>query len=338
MPLLIVRNDITKMQVDAIVNAANSSLSAGGGVCGCIHKAAGEELLQECLSLGGCEVGDAKVTRGYALPAKYVIHTVGPVWNNGLSGEESALRSSYRRSLEEAYRLGCGTVAFPLISSGIFGYPVKDAVSVARSEISRFLGECDMDMTVYLVLFDSVSVAIGEELLLDIRRFIDDTYAMQVNMEDRRRAFSAAHLCHRHAKGKAPTATSDEAASAPSLTDMIKNMDESFSVMLLRLIDERGITDTACYKGANIDRKLFSKIRSDPFYRPSKTTVLAFAVSLRLSLTETSALLASAGFALSRSSRADIIVEYFISRKKYDIFEINEALFSFDEPLLGSIR
>ena len=297
MPLKIVRNDITKMDTDAIVNAANSSLLGGGGVDGAIHRAAGPKLLMECMTLGGCKTGEAKVTGGYKLPCRYVIHTVGPRWSGGNRGEREALISCYKNSLALAKKMGCESVAFPLISSGVYGYPKDKALRVAVETIGEFLAE--NDMTVYIVVFDKDSYQIGGKLFADIEEYID-------------------------------------APSAMSLDDALKQMDESFSEMLLRKIDESGMTDSQCYKKANIDRKLFSKIRGDKFYRPKKSTAIAFAIALKLDLDETKELLMKAGFALSHSNKFDIIIEYFIVHGNYDIFEINEALFAFDQSLLGS--
>lgn len=330
MPLYFVRNDITTMQVDAIVNAANESLLGGGGVDGAIHRAAGPDLLKECRTLGGCKTGQAKITKGYRLPARYVIHTVGPVWRGGGYGEQELLTSAYRSSLELAQARHCETVAFPLISSGVYGYPKDQALKVAVNTIGDFL--LDHDMTVYLVLFDRASCTIGSRLFADISSCIDDLYVKEhTNLEKER---------HRAMKAASAPMEQELWASAscevPSgLQEALADLDESFSQMLLRKIDERGMTDAQCYKKANIDRKLFSKIRSDVHYKPSKPTVMAFAVALELPLDQARELLEKAGFAFSHASKFDIIVEYFIAHKNYNIFEINEALFAFDQSLLG---
>ena len=332
MPLEIVRNDITKMKVDAIVNAANESLLGGGGVDGAIHRAAGRELLAECRNLGGCKTGKAKITGGYKLPSKYVIHTVGPIYNDGKHGEKSLLESCYRESLALAKERGCETVAFPLISSGAYGYPKDQALRIAIDVIGEFLLE--NEMTVYVVVFDRSAYKISEKLFADIAEYIDDNYVDEHTDYSRERI-----------RMNAPSEPCDYAvdiccSKAMSLEEdldaKLKQIDESFSEMLLRKIDEKGMTDAECYKKANIDRKLFSKIRGDVHYKPSKPTVLAFAISLELTLPETEDMLRKAGFALSHSNKFDIIIEYFISHGNYNIFEINEALFAFDQSLLGA--
>lgn len=334
MPLQIVRNDITKMKVDAIVNAANSSLLGGGGVDGSIHRAAGPELLAECKTLGGCETGSAKITKGYRLSCKYVIHTVGPRWRDGKHGEREKLVSCYRTSLALAKEHGCETVAFPLISSGIYGYPKDQALKVAIDTISDFLLE--NDMTVYIVIFDRKAYQIGEKLFSDIAAYIDDNYvdAHTDTRSERLRRMQMLSDEPEEASFGAPLPPM--AASAKTLDDALSQIDESFSEMLLRKIDEKGMTDAQCYKKANIDRKLFSKIRSDRLYKPSKPTALAFAIALELPLDETKEMLMKAGFALSHSNKFDIIIEYFIEHGNYNVFEINEALFAFDQSLLGA--
>lgn len=388
MPFEMVRNDITRMNVDAIINAANTSLLGGGGVDGAIHRAAGPELLEECRKLNGCRTGEAKITKGYRLPARYVIHTVGPVWHGGARGEQELLAACYRNSLELAREHGCGTVAFPLISAGAYGYPKDQAMSVAVHTISDFLLE--NEMTVYLVLFGQTEFLTGKKLFRDVREYIDDVYAREhtrrrteLNREqlwhqDEKAALDfdlelSAMPCEakdaiweeqelqsshpspdqsmkslRKATGCKENAPRTQARqepnpgeavfgnTAPDWEQLLKGTDEGFSDALLRLIGEKGMTDSQCYKKANVDRKLFSKIRSNPAYRPSKPTVFAFAMALELSLPETQRLLYKAGFALSHSSRFDIVMEYFILHRQYNIYEINEVLFQFDMPLLGS--
>ena len=331
MPLQIVRNDITTMKVDAIVNTTDESLLGGGGVDGAIHRAAGPELLKECRALGGCKTGQAKITKGYRLPAKFVIHTVGPIWRGGSHGERDLLASAYRSSLELALANRCETVAFPLLSSGVYSYPKDQALKVAVDTIGDFL--LAHDMTVYLVIFDRDAYTISSKLFADITAYIDDCYVdtHTDSREEQRRRMAMASMPMEEEWMPAPC------AMTPSgLDEAISKLDESFSQMLLRKIDERGMTDAQCYKKANIDRKLFSKIRSDVHYKPSKPTAMAFAIALELPLEEAREMLEKAGFAFSHASKFDIIVEYFIAHQNYNIFEINEALFAFDQSLLGA--
>ena len=356
MPFRIVSGDITKLRVDAIVNAANSSLLGGGGVDGAIHRAAGPRLLEECRTLNGCRTGEAKDTLGYDLPAKFVIHTVGPIWQGGHRGEEELLRSAYRNSLLLAREKHCESVAFPMISAGVYGYPKDQALEVAVSTIRAFLDEEESDMEVLLVIFDRGSFRFDVHLYSEISGYLRNTYDEEKERGSflgdvaksvafggvsgsRRSLFSRSKSTSSANCESAVREDIDEEAAAAAPDDLrtaLENLDESFSQSLLRMIDSKGMKDSECYKKANIDRKLFSKIRSDINYRPSKQTVLAFAVALELDLPETEAFLKKAGFALSHSNKADVIVEYFIRNKNYDMYRINEALFAFDQNLLGA--
>ena len=347
MPIQIVRNDITKMRVDAIVNAANKYLRDGSGVNGAIHKAAGPRLLEECSRLNGCKTGEAKITAAYDLPAKYVIHTVGPVWHGGTYGEKELLTSCYQESLELAAERKCYSIAFPLISSGVFGFPKEQALRVAMEAISTFLlnNEAESDITVYIVVFGKDSFQISRKLFVGIEQYIDDHYVddhtdyrrEQLRSERIRKSWDSDIITEsRNIPRASKMMPMDKATpKTPSLDDALNQIDESFSQMILRKIKERGMKNSECYKKANIDKKLFSKINNDIHYKPRKTTALALAVSLELSIEETKDLLMKAGLALSHSEKFDIIVEYFITNGQYDIFEINEVLFYYDQVLLG---
>ena len=328
MPLKMVRNDIVKMPVDAIVNAANASLLGGGGVDGAIHRAAGPQLMEECRKLQGCATGEAKLTRGYRLPCRYVIHTVGPIWQGGGHGERALLKACYRNSLELAREKGCETVAFPLISTGAYGYPKAQALQVAIEVITRFLLE--NEMTVYIVVFSKDALELGGKLFGEIKAYIDDVYVEEYLLRPEE------SLCRRMPGGlRRDEGFAGPEAAGDSLEAMLNGAEEGFAQMLLRKIDEKGLTDAACYKRANVDRRLFNKIKNNPEYRPGKQTALAFAIALELSLEETKELLMKAGFALSHSNKADIVVEYCIMNGQYDIMEINQVLFQLDLPPLG---
>lgn len=329
MPFHLIHADITKLDTDAIVNAANSQLLAGSGVCGAIFRAAGtraEELQRECLAKAPCPTGHSVLTSSYGLPARYIIHTVGPIWQGGNQGEEALLASCYRSALTLAWEAHCRSIAFPLISSGIFGYPKRAALLTAREAITQFLEDHE-EMEVYLALLDRSAVELGEKLEKGLEHFVD-TYCRP---ESRKRgqteivveAFQVLSL--EHALPSAPSR---------SLEDDVKHLTESFSRQLLRLIDQKHYDDVEVYKRANMDRKLFSKIRSNPGYQPKKKTVLALAVALRLTVEENQELLESAGYALSSSREMDVIVRYFLEKGQYDIYTINAALFRYGQPEL----
>lgn len=331
MPFTIIRNDITKMQTDAIVNAANTELQMGGGVCGAIFKAAGvKELQAACNKLSPIQTGEAVITPGFALSAKHIVHTAGPVYRDGQHGEADLLRACYINSLTVAAENGCESITFPLISSGIFGYPKKNALQVATQAIQDYVAEHDMN--VYLAVFDKDAFTISEQLLGGVESYIDEHY---VNEHiDRRRGISLLDV-ERSAIFAEEAMSMPIAAAAKGLDELIENLDEPFSQTLLRLIDAKGKTDVEVYKRANIDRRLFSKIRSGKAYMPSKRTAIALAIALELTLRETEDFLNRAGYALSHSQKFDVIVEYFIVDGRYDIFEINEVLFHYDQPVLG---
>lgn len=338
MPFTIVRQDITKMTVDAIVNAANTDLAMGGGVCGAIFKAAGaQELQAACNQVAPIKTGEAAIIPSFALPCKYVIHAVGPVyrhWNAQQS--EALLRSAYTESLRLASKNHIQSIAFPLISSGIFGYPKDEALKVASSAITDYLQSSDID--VFLAVFDKTAFAVSEKLLGEIESYIDEHYVEEHRIRRRdlldveREALSDDAIINFNAPMPSMAAP---AAAGTGIDELVGNLDEPFGKTLLRLIDTKGKTDVEVYKRANIDRKLFSKIRTGKGYMPGKRTILALAIALELTLDETDDLLECAGFALSHSQKFDVIVEYFIVSGRFDIFEINEVLFKYDQPLLG---
>lgn len=329
MPLEIVRNDIIKVDADAIVNPTNRLIDGGGGVDLEIHKAAGPKLAEESKSLGELPVGQARITKGYNLPARYVIHTAGPVWQGGNSGEEGLLKDCYRNSLDLAKEYGLESIAFPLISSGSFGYPKDLALSTAISSIGEFL--LSNDMTVFLVVYDKDSFMLSNKLFSSIKQYIDEKYVEEKPPSVRRRR---GEILEDSMMSPMESQTIPR-KSKRSLDEVIGQMDETFSRSLLRLIDEKKLKDTDVYKKANVDRKLFSKIKSDVFYKPSKPTAIAFAIALELNLDETKDLLMKAGFALSNSSKSDLIIQYFLERGIHNIFEINEALYGFGQAALG---
>lgn len=321
MPLYFVNRDITTFKVDACVNAANNSLLGGGGVDGAVHRAAGSGLLEECKTLGGCETGQAKITAGYNMPCKYIIHTVGPVWRGGNRGEAELLYSCYANSLSLAAKYGCESIAFPAISTGVYGYPASKAQLVSEKAARDFLYK--HDMTIYFVYYNKTSIAEFRPDYNEINELVD--------------ADDTLFLCPIMSliKAKKNSVEIQEDKESVELDNLLSHADESFSTTLLHFIDDSGMTDAECYRKANVDRRLFLKIRSDPDYRPGKTTVVAFALSLGLSLPQTEDLLSRAGFALSKSRPFDLIVRYYIEKGVYDIFEINEMLFSYDQPLIG---
>jgi O-acetyl-ADP-ribose deacetylase (regulator of RNase III) len=326
MPLEFVRNDITKMQVDVIVNSANPRAIVGGGVDRAIHKAAGPELLIARQKIGNIDTGEAFITPGYNLLAQYVIHTVGPVWQDGKHGERELLASCYKNSLRLATDHKCSSIAFPLISAGIFGCPPEIAIATATGAIREYIDEHDLD--VYMVMFDRESFKISNSLFNDVQNYIDEVYVDEHLAQER---------CNNYRRRREREAAlyKNRVTDSRSLDEMLDDMTDTFSEALFKLIDAKGMTDPQVYKKANINRKHFSKIRTNQDYKPKKSTVFALAIALELNLAETRELLARAGYAFSHSNVSDVIIEYFIKLGKYDIDIINQVLFENGESTLG---
>ena len=335
MPFKIVRNDITNMRVDAIVNTANPRPVIGSGTDSMIHAKAGPGLLEARKTIGDIRVGHAAVTPAFGLDAKFVIHTVGPVWQGGGHGEEELLRSCYDRSLELAAERGCRSVAFPLISSGNYGFPKDRALQVAISAFSAFLMEREME--IFLVVFDQRAYRLSEQLFRDVESYIDqhfvDTCEAAVYGSGRRirRRRDAERLCEKNAVAEMMPC----AMPSLSLDEFLKARDAGFTEKLRELIAQRGMKNSAVYKRANISKQHFSKIINDPDARPTKPTAIALALALELNLEDTRDLIGRAGYALTNSSTFDLIIQYFIERKQYNVVEINIALYEFDQSLLG---
>ncbi|MBF1142108.1 MAG: macro domain-containing protein [[Eubacterium] sulci] len=329
MPFEIVRNDIVNMKVDAIVNTANPRPIIGAGTDKAVHDKAGARLLLARKEIGNIAVGEAAITPAFDLDANYVIHTAGPIWKDGRSGEEDLLASCFRNSLGIAKKKACESIAFTLISTGSYGFPKPLALQIAVREISSFLMENEMQ--VYLVVFEKQSFELSEKLFKSVSSYIDANYVSdKMNLE-----YGTSKVRRRDYEEMLLHESSYEITSKmPNLDGMLNNLDRGFSETLLDLIDRTGKKDSEIYKKANVDRKLFSKIRNNADYRPSKTTAIAFAIALELNMDETNDLLSKAGLALSQSSKFDVIVRYFIENKKYDIFELNSVLFEFDQPLI----
>ncbi len=339
MPFTIVRNDITNMQVDAIVNTANPEPVVGAGTDAAIHQKAGSELLAHRRKIGRIACGSCAVSPAFRLDAKHVIHTVGPVWEGGGRGEEKLLRLCYDNALNLALEHNCRSIAFPLISSGNYGFPKDKALQIAISAFSAFLLE--QELQIYLVVYDRSAFSLSEKLFSGIAGYIDENYIAQqakaqapyYRSENRRprRTVAAREVCMEAAADfcAAPMA-------APCLQEALENVDEGFSQRLLGLIDASGKKDSQIYSRANVSRQHFSKIRNNPDYRPTKATALAFAIALELNMADTLDLIGRAGYALTRSSKFDVILMYFIEKGNYNIFDINAALFEFDQPLLGA--
>lgn len=341
MPFEIVRNDITNMQVDAIVNTANPRPVIGLGTDSMIHKKAGPELLKVRQEIGAIDVGCAAITPAFGLAAKYVIHAVGPFWDGGSHNEETLLRNCYENSLKLAVEHDCQSIAFPLISAGNYGFPKDRALQIAISVFSAFLLEHELQ--IYLVVFNRDAYRLSEKLFHHIASYIDQNYVDRCEREtygalrDRRRRAERYPMAPCQSMAVASEMLSMPAETkAMTLEDALKAADIGFSEALLKLIDETGKKDSEIYKKANISKQHFSKIRNNPNYKPTKPTAIALALALELDLEQTKKLIGRAGFALTNSSKFDLIIQFFIQQKNYNVVEINVALYEFDQPLLGS--
>ncbi len=428
MPFKIVRNDITKVAADAIVNTANPEPKYGSGTDAAVYQAAGaEELLAARKKIGSIAPGECAVTPAFRLPAKHIIHTVGPAWVDGEHGEFDILRSCYRKSLLLADQLGCESIAFPLIATGVYGFPKDKALETALDVIRTHLESSELDVT--LVVFNPGAFRIAQGLADKVEAYIDEKYVAaqtaaeygetvgttfstaaaerraearrrRLMEEERRReawrrqfdnagmpfdaaeekemaapsadAFppapspsampqmsmplqepvfrpSAAKKAEKApASGGAPAgaaAKPSSGAAAPSgaakpsglsLDQVVKNLGESFQARLLRMIDERGLKDAQVYHGANLSKQVFSRIRCSENYIPTKRTVLALAIGLKLNLDDARDLLASAGYALTDNIAIDLIVRFCIENEIYNMFEVNQIVFKYTQSYLGS--
>ena len=356
MPFQIIRNDITKVKADAIVNTANPNPRIGSGTDRAIYAAAGEEqLLAQRKKIGQIAPGQARHTDAFALDARYIIHTVGPAWVDGSHGEREILRSCYEKSLALAHELKCKSIAFPLIATGVYGFPKDEALHIALAEIGKFL--LTHEMKIILVVFDRRAMELSEKCFGGIEQYIDEHAARELRTaeyggdfasDNRRRRMARLREEEVHPAGSMEafeeTAEADQSVNSAiafpeitgkSLDEVLGGAGETFQQRLFRLIDERGLDDVSVYKKANIDRKVFSRIRCKADYKPKKKTAVAFAIALELDLTTTLDLLARAGIAFSPSDAFDLIVSYFITHRIYDIYEINAALFKYGQPVLG---
>ncbi len=355
MPFEIIRNDITKVEADAIVNTANPDPIIGGGTDYAIHKAAGPELLEARKKIGEIRVGESAATPAFRLPAKYVLHTVSPVWIDGRHREEELLRKAYDAALQLADELGCGSVAFPLLAAGTYAFPHDLALSVAIRAFTDFLLE--HEMRIELVLFNAKAFGLAGSLFDELKSYIDDNYVSERNEEEYR--IDSVSRPNRPSRGvvredrlrpdrwerefarRRPAADAQQSAvsekpkaSAASLEDVLRQHEKTFSEYLLDLLKERSGKDSEVYKRAEVSKQLFSKILNNPDYQPTKSTVIQLALGLQLDLAQTQKLLGRAGYALTRSSKADLVVQYYIERKIYNVTFINEALYDCGLPLL----
>lgn len=360
MPFQIIRNDITKVKADAIVNTANPNVAVGSGTDSAIYYAAGEKkLLAERKKIGIMMPGEAAHTPAFNLDAKYIIHTIGPSWIDGNHNEREILHSCYEKSLSIAAELECESIAFPLIATGVYGFPKDEALQIALAEINKFL--LSHDMKIILVVFDRKAFELSGKLVGDIEEYIDEHSADEIRdaeygsesrneRYERLERIEALHsvemLDSFDEEGSEEDESDDQIIfvdaapafmdiSGKSLDEVLDSSEDTFQQRLFKLIDESGLDDVSVYKKANIDRKVFSRIRCKEDYKPKKKTAVAFAIALELDMPTMLDLLSRAEIAFSPSNKFDLIITYFVKNKVYDIYEINAALFKYGQPILG---
>ncbi len=348
MPFHIINGDIVTFKGDAIVNAANKTLLGGGGVDGAIHRAAGSRLLDECRSLGGCETGEAKITKGYNLASKYVIHTVGPLWKGGKENEEELLRACYRNSLKLASENNCEKIAFPNISAGAYGYPAREARRIATEEITDFLACNDLD--VWLYIYDK-SVFLNENKDDRLEEYIrckfaeNDDFSVYCNESDdvdllfetgkKKGLYRNPKINKFEVHGDLDKSLCMDIEAPKFESPEEFRVDDNFTDMLFRKIDEKGMTDVQCYKAANMDRKHFSQIRCNRGKKVKKETAIALALALKLTPYEADEFLAKAGYALSDCYLFDVIIEYCFENEIFNVIRVNEILHDHDLKTLS---
>ena len=336
MPFEIVRNDIARMRVDAIVNAAHHLPKVGAGVDSALHQKAGPALLAARQEIGVIPYGSAAVTPAFALDAKYVIHAATPIWMDGGQGELQLLRQTYDVCLDLALRHGCESVAFPLLASGNHGFPKSKALQTAISAFSEFLMEHDMQ--IYLVVFGKDSLTLSEKLVQSVRSYIDENYVAayeQATYGSNDASVNYSRIRRRRERELMADCMAAPYAVEATLDEYIRKKDAGFTETLLSLIEKSGQKNSTIYKKANISKQHFSKIINDPHAKPSKATTIALALALELDLDATRDLIGRAGYALTNSSFFDLVICYYIEHKQYNDIEINITLYEMDQPLLG---
>lgn len=345
MPFEIVRNDITRMRADAIVNTANPKPVIGLGTDSAIHEAAGPGLLAARQKIGSISCGEAAITPAFRLPAKYVIHTVGPVWDGGSYGEEALLRSCYDKSLQLALTHGCKSIAFPLISTGTYGFPKDKALQIAIAAFSKFL--LKHEIMIYLVVFDRTAFRLSEKLFQGVSSYIDEHYVdryaqktydgsrTRLRQEQARALQDREFYEQRSFMPSVAAVPCEEKKTIGNLDAFLKKKDAGFVETLLMLIQNSGQKNSAVYKKANISKQHFSKLINNPNATITKPVAVAFALALELDLKQTRDLIGRAGYTLTNSSIFDLIVQYHIENKMFNVVQINIVLYEFDQPLLG---